>query len=791
MAPEPAKKCILDISVELQGLVRDEDWPEEHKKPDVVAYVFDPSRRMVAKESLTMEGPIPSTGGVKIELEAIRGFYTVKIGPDPDDARRILMRSEFPAQNVSGAPGKKKVAFEILKPIWWCWIKVPYVVTGTVAKDGAPICVGKVDIYDVDLRPCLWRLPPLVIERIRDALIDVIHKPPPIRIEEIPHEWPKWPDDWDDDWCGTPPRPKPRPMLRPDTVDVMEKLNALPREWAFAKERFEALPEAREVLDAELAKMPLEKKRAFLAGEAVEGVKTGQVLYSNTAQFRELLIRYFPAFRFWLCWYPWIYWLWWPWCWWYCLEYLGTAELQSDGSFTATLWLSICRKDTPDLWFRVWQNINGINRVIYARYPVPCHTYWNHPSGLPVHLTVTHPEAVVCYPDPEIDLDPADLWIVPLAIGNYSLNRIYGTSLPLDPVKSGLYRSIGPLYNDGPFGGMLGLRIEFSPALEDAGVKYYRIKRRVNGVGAWVALDHREVRHYSHVDAGTGTLKFEVYELGPQTVGSENTLFEIRPADPPNKAAEPYADWVAINLAVDTINAHFDSSEMTHGYVEFKVELFDSTGARVDPATFQLGGNPAPIAWKLPTNNDVWNTITTAYAATVDPALVSPDPEAPAFQTFIFKLRIDNRPCKAIIDAPTISGVAADPNCGMLQYGSGDPVHIVFHANHPATYEPANFSFARFQFEIKRADNPVTNAPPPDKEKPAAGEITLPSVGVYTGDSHGNFYNDFSANHLLEGCTVAAFAESLHVWAKAYNGWRRLSEYDDYTFRAFGLQPQP
>jgi len=763
MAPESTKMCMLDISVEFQGLVKDVGWPEEHKKPGIAAYVFSSGSRPVAKEPLKMEGPLPSSGNVKIELKAIRGYYTVKIGPDTDDIGRILKSGEFPVQKVSGAPGKKKVDFAIPKPVWWCWIRTPYVVTGTVEKDGAPICVGEVDIYDVDIWYCLRRLPPYVIERVRDAFIDVIYDPPPIRIGEIPPDRLTWFDDWDDDWCGTPP-PKPKPPFTrlARSVDIEEKLDALPPEWAFARRRFDRLPDARKVMDVELAKMPLEKKRAFLAEEAVEGVKVSQILYSNTDQFRNLLKEYFQAFRFWLCWYPWIYWIWWPWCRWYSLEYLGTAELQSDGSFTATLWLSICREDIPDLWFRVKQEIGGAEKVIYARYPIPCHTYWNHPSGVPVHLMVTHPEAVSCFGGP--GLDPEDLWIAPLDVGEYELLRIYGTGAGNDPVKIGLYESIGSGYQDGPFGGTIGLRIWFSPKLLDAGAEYYRIKYRSNGTGPWTALNDEITWYY--VNPSPPPI-FEKYPLGPDD--PENPFFKI----------PPDYNWVKIGHMV---HGYLNTSEVPNGFVEFKVEIYDGSKNRLNPASF-------PIAWKL--RDDLNDPTSYVDAATINPALVGSDPEDPGFETFVFKLRIDNRPCDATIDAPTISGVTADPNCGMLEYGVGDNVYVVFHANHPATYEPSNFSFARFKFEMKRGNNRVTNAPPPDQEDPAVGEITLASVGVYTGDGNGNFDNSFLVNHLLEGCTVAAFAESLHVWAKAFNGWRRLSEYDDYNFRAFGLKPKP
>lgn len=752
-------KTKLEVSVELKEATAEQGWPA------ISAYVFSLAGQLLAKQPVKQEQKKATLGRADFDLDP--GAVIVKIGPAVEELE-ALNRSNPVVQKSRLSKEKTTLHFEILKPGWWCWLKRPYLATGTVTKQehNAPICFGEVDVYDVNIAYCFPRIPDLTIEKIREAIIDLILDPPRIDRDAI-YTWP----DWDDDFCGTPPGPRPRL-----NVDIQQKLAALPGEWAFARQRFQSLGAVHTRLETTMKRMELTEKQAWLNREAVEGVSISRILNTNTTQFRDLLLTRFSAFRFWLCWYPWIYWLWWPICRWYSLQKLGTAALQPDGSFSLTVWISICR-ETPDLWFSVRQKITGVDRVIYARLPVPCNTYWNHPSGKPVHLMVTDPQAIPCPLQPGTDLSPANSWVVPLAIGNYSLKKIYGSgagTLPADNAKIGLYKSIdtglgGSLatFNDGPFGGSLGLRFLFSPALEAAGISYYRIKYRINGAGDWVALAQTVVRHYSHYDALTKSLYFLPYPLGPKTVGTENSLFEIPPFDPPNKAAEPFAQWYVIDAAVDLMNGYFNSVSALpagHGTVEFKLELFTTIGTRIDPAALGI-----PI--RIPATEDVWGVVTTADPATVNPALVVPDPEAPAFQAFILKLQIDNHPPTAIIDEPTISpsGNVTGP-CGMTTFEATDvTATLPFQARHPR-------KFGIYSFTLYRSTTYL------------AGQARSGQVG--DAGVSGSF--SVTANlrpDLLDSCPAAAFSENLYIWNMAFNGWSRVGP-DASSVRAFALLPR-
>jgi|GEM_PF-1122907 len=759
----------FEVAANFQGLTK------EQGEARIAAYVFDRAGNLLGKEPLKfVEG---TTAKASFEIEAERENLLVKIGPDVDDTR-VLERYQ-PSVGVV-VPDKTEI-LDMLIPdkTWFCWLKVPYVVRGDVKKydenGNSPICYGNVDIFDVDVYYCILKLPDLVIERIRDSVLDIIIDPPPLvqRFEEIPEDIYQLEDD-DYDWCGTMGRRVPVP---PKPYVIEKKFEVLPEELQFISRRYKSLSTAKARMDDAVKKMSVIQKSNWLNTEMLEGIKVSKILNTNTLQFRNLLIDKFQVFRFYLCWYPWIYWLWWPFCRFYTLEKLGTAALKPDGSFEKTIWVSICRKDIPDLWFVVRQKINGIEKIIYRRYPIPCNTYWNHPSGKPVHLAVTDPDAVACQQPPQTDQDDDELWIVPLAVGNYSLKRVFGTgagTLPADNAKIGLYETISTSvgsFDEGPFGGGMELRYLFSRGLETSGVRYYRIKARTNGTGDWVPLTHDVVRHYSHYDPVVESLTFLPYQLGPQTVGTENALFEICPRETPLQASEPDSDWYDLDAHVDRVDAYYNSSAVTDGYVEFKIELFNAGGVRVNPATFGTGG----IEFRLPNNTDIWNAVTTIDPALVNPALLVPDPEAPAFQTFIFRLRINHEaPNGSVAEVEAYPSGAKANACGVLRYTPTDTsITMTYSAWH-------THGFARYYYSLYRSTS--------DKDLlySANGDVGTSSV---TGQ-HSVPAPQKNITNLMGTCPMAAFSENLSVYHMAYNGWNRVGGMDKHYDRPFVLAPE-
>jgi hypothetical protein len=133
-------------------------------------------------------------------------------------------------------------------------------------------------------------------------------------------------------------------------------------------------------------------------------------------------------------------------------------------------------------------------------------------------------------------------------------------------------------------------------------------------------------------------------------------------------------------------------------------------------------------------------------------------------------VRIDNNPCTAIIYAPTVHGLGADPDCGLLHYGTknADPVSLPFTASHPN-------NFANFSLVVVKGFNQVTLPPLPINAPVSAAPGLSPVVE--------------SVEDLLGKCTIASYAEQLYVAVTTINGWSRQSQYDRSALISFVLAP--
>jgi hypothetical protein len=710
------KELELEVSVNLKDF--------EENELDLIAYVFNHSGRLIAKEPIKVK---EGRGQVEFNISEVSKRLFVKVGPEVEDLKDLTGHKPI-SRGVEVTPGKKvELNLEILRPGWICWLKVPYLVTGTVKKDGQPICTGEVDIYEVDFGPCIWLLPDLVIERLRDAIIDVIIDPPPYEIPEIA----VWPDP-DDDWCGTGPKPPFPPRRFLSDEDIIHRLEKLPVQSEFATQRFRQFSTAKARMETELIQMSLHDRQAFLDREAVEDVKINQLIHTTTKQFRELLVEKFLAFRFWLCW-PWIYWIWWPWC--YSWKKIGTAKLQPDGSFSKIIWISICDKDVPDLWFVVRQEINGLERVIYERHPVPCFTYWNHPSGDPVHLVVTDPDAITCFAPPPTD--KPGLYIMPLGIGDDGWYDVLQAHIkPGDPFNS----NRGLFNGTDPYGTELDIQMQFHDGLRGIGVMYYRWSYRREGTVNWVQINKPVVHRHLTIIGGHPFIKSK--SLGPDSVGGEGNLFEV---------PDPTLDWVVINR-YDRRFAAWETDNLSDGKYELRLEMFDNTGTKLnDPVAYG-------IKYFLPLSGPIGN---------VWP--VEDNPHIEPDGSIIMHIHVDNRDTVAKINSVGLGGGTFIGECQFLEYSNpGDQVEVNYFAYHP------NDFLARYHLTVKRGKS-GTNV--------AFHNSTIPAPAP-VGDTQ-----LFMVSSLLGSNHRCAFAIELHTYPRTRNGYTRIRAYEAHATAAFAMIP--
>lgn len=737
---EKSEKPIpIKVTAKLEEFEAEMEWPE------IAVYLFNRSGNLVDKQPLVekKEGKGEAVFSFKGNPEQL----LVKIGPNLKEEEHYKLERRMPfKERVLAVPGKENwLNLKIPKPFLECWNTVSYIVKGTVLKnvDGEnyPVCHGEVEIYDVDpILECFPKLPEPVIGGVQGALIDGMMDPSHF---PLPHLCPKG-------GCDNPLPPRPSPFsrhmeeanvmgTRKESVGAMKSLQELSSEGHFSQDRLNALSTARERMNTKLRKLGLTERHAFLNSEFVDGVKVSKILYTDTDQFKKLLVDNFISFRYWLC-LPWIYWLWRPWCQ-YETEPLGTAKLIQDGSFNNNILLPACNKDTPDLWFEVTQKIHGEEKVIYAKYPVPCNTYWNHPSGEQVHLVVTDPDAAACFVSPQPNKQ--GLYVMPLGIG-------WDGWYEIDYQDTGLYhyhqdQDTG-LYSGDPYGTKLDIRMQFHDGLRGIGVMYYRWSYKKEDASDWVQIDTPIAHRYLTIIGGKSFIKSK--SLGPDSVGSEGNLFEI---------PDPTLDWVIINR-YDLRFARWDTRNLPNGKYQLRLEMFDKGGNKItDPEKtgfkYILPTSPPPSSGKGP---------------------VDDNPNIESDGNIILYIHIDNRDTVAQINSVSLGGGSSPGECQFLEYRNLATDDVVI--NYLA-YHPENDFLLDYTLDVKRGKSGTDVA----------------SYGSSTPASppSGDTLSFKVQEDLLLGSSQCAFAVELHTYPRTRDGYSRIRAYENNDTAAFALAPAP
>lgn len=737
--------------------VRFEGVTDEKEPPDTAVYAFDRTGRFLATAPLEDDE-------AELQLpEAISG-RTVKLlfGPPietPEEADiSELRRRGAHERRLRLDPDAREIEISLHEPDWTRWLLCPCTVRGRVIvrvplPDGTvremPVCNTRVTICEVDRVPrIIWRLPDHLLYRLRDELLEAIRNPLPL------------PD---------PP---------PDLIDpgVIDPVPEPPR----------PLPELHEISGLETAPQSLTRtgQRALIKESAPDTMRRrveSVAISRSTTELREQLIDVADLIIPYLCIWDWLH----PFFE-HDVDCLTTVMVDENGEFETTVFYP-CFGDKPDLYFRAEQWQGSSWESIYAP-SVACHTHWNYTCGSEVTLVVTDPAVIPCEPPPDVGLPPeVDTWVMPFQVG---LTEIWGTPsgtpTPAPPsagwVKSNGMTDYGSV-TDAPFGGYLPFTMGHSNDVPSDDVRYYRWSYRKVGTTTLKQMDETVVRHY--VKQSPGDLpSFPVYELGPKTVGGKQNLFEFKPptapAPDPGDPAGTVTYWPTDNFfSSDRYAAFLNSNEGASdaGQYEIWLELFDKDGNLVDPGA-------GTFDFIVPNQVNPDQSVEARAATTAE--IKTETIDGVTHKGFVFKLHIDNNQCTATIAPPNIEGTTVADECGFLRYNPDDSkkVTLAFQALHPNGH-------ATFSFNVHRGATYLPGAS-------GGGEVTAGSAGPYSGDGSGNFTNDFNRPTLLCGpadpsecCEEAAFAENLHVRAKATRGFgHRISAYDDHDVRAFALAPE-
>lgn len=131
---------------------------------------------------------------------------------------------------------------------------------------------------------------------------------------------------------------------------------------------------------------------------------------------------------------------------------------------------------------------------------------------------------------------------------------------------------------------------------------------------------------------------------------------------------------------------------------------------------------------------------------------------------------IDNHHCAAMVEMPSVNGISATTDCGMLKFTDrSQRVSIVYIASHPI---PA---YATFSWRLCKA-----------------GKGTVPGIPECSIDGNASlspFVFDKDVNSLLGTCPSAAYYAAVYVYTRTINGFSRQSQYDASADVAFALTP--
>jgi hypothetical protein len=626
----------------------------------------------------------------------------------------------------------------LLPEIWKRWLLCRCLVQGTVVRPvtigprtlDLPVCHARVHICEVDPWPRLIaKIPDLQLLRVREELLR--------------------------------PRPEPGPIRRivPGLRPSLLRLETSAREGEAEALRMAALDLTPELLEEMAPAHPELVAAAMRASHPATIELPAELrasLQSESPQvLRAAFERHLDALVPHMCRWPWL----WP-----LLRYDEIAVVDTDphGRFAAQV-LYPCGGDKPDIYVWVEFSLGGTWTPVYRR-PVACATMWNYACGKEITIRITDTRVPWCGDVP--DMPGTEIGV--LTLGNaINVRQIDGEGL----APGGK-----------PLGGSLEPTVWFGTGLLAAGITHYRWSYRrmldaTTPAESWHRCDGFVGRHYG-VLTPTGLL-FKVYKVGPDDAVTGDTLFHIPPVPPPAGAWAPQVNARSNTASAYLVTGVPGARQVPDGRYELKLELFRVAGGVVTQAKgLDFRVPPAALAAPFPPDVEI------AFEAAPESYLVRD--AGGAVEGFVLRVFVDNSPCIAAIYPTSVPGSTQE--CGFITFpAAASHAGLGFLAAHPRGH-------ADFAFDVIRGSCPVGAAG-------AAGKTGTSPVGAFALDAAGIYRANLSFAALLGplalppsecsgSCRRAAFAEHLHVYARATDGWStRLDYLDAHAVVAFALNP--
>jgi hypothetical protein len=724
---------------------------EDNPLTELQAVLFDRNGGVAAttvlkvggKDGLLAEGSLTATPE---QLQSGRLVLAPRLEGDEQPPSRQRLEKQLGAftEPLQVNLREPRIELKIPRPYWEPWLRLCLCwIRGKLVKrvrlpDGSvvdlPVCHARVTICEVDRwRIIIDRFPWQDLLRLRDDLLDVIERRPPI------------------------PEPEPDPFPHALSGALIQPLQP------------KALPQPLQLQASAL------RTTAALAPALAVQPSASLLRTASAATLRADLLAHLDILRPYFCWLPWLE----PWFI-YTKQCFGPVATDEQGRFSYFYVHDCHDTDQPDIYISAEQLIGGSWTTVHAP-PVRCHTIWNYHCGDEVTVVVSDPRALPCVPDiPTVPPGGVDRWVMPMAVGS---TWIRGTAA-VGPSPNGWVRPDGMTnYSavvDAPFGGTLGFRQQHALSIPNSGAGgqyYYRWSFRRGNSGSWTKMLDPVSRTYVR-DLPGPPVQFPAVQLGPQN----NELFRFKPAlfNPADWGISIAGDpagtqyyWPVDNSIGDIYAARWTTPGAANAVTapaladnyQVMLEVFDDLGNLVMPGA-------ATFTFVVP-DHFTGDTLFTraAGAGELDGA------------GFVFTVLVDNSRCGADIAAPVLSTGAGVDDCGFLRYTLGTTLTIAFDAIHPHNRATFNFGATRGIFSVGAAG--------------ASGEVGALSSGAYTGSGAGHFSHAFPVGTLLGPlpghpgtCENAAFAASLDLDAKATDGNSRIDAYDAGFLRAFALAKQ-
>jgi hypothetical protein len=578
----------------IEGIIKLETSDTIPKELNLTAYAFDKLGKLAGSGKVDEKGNFQLTIG-----QAEPKDLDIYIAPESDP--QTVRQSHTYTKSVAAADFKKEGKVQVLrtelaisKDIWWPWRPIRICVSGHVRKvhpfwpylKTCPVPYVKVEIFDVDREWCYWpyfrkRWPELVDQPV--IPIPELIKPDPFPIGPFP---------------GPGPDPGPlagiaNPALRNLNPFAGVALNPQP------------LP-PREVIDKALAEVSLnpqpEPPAPKLTASSVAAVESR---VGEIARVPETVANHLENLTLTSVLPPWIYF---PRCF-YSKALVCTTSTDCEGFFKCCFnWYPFhvrrgrLRFDAkPDIIVRITQMVNGVPHVVYMD-PYTS-TRWNVTNAY-IDLYLNNPE-VRCGSPKCPGPPPKGPVAFFTLIGDDDVYKISQTN--------GLYPAAGatgvePGLTNLPYGYSLRVSAAFGDTLSNGAPKrYYRLsyaKQTTPGVtppdAAFQPITMPAAGLADRRINKATLIPEDGYALGPQTVGTQPGLYEIRDQqhyfwDHPQELGQ-WLTWV---------------DEPDTGTYVLRLEVFDNAGNKMNSPAVDYKNNTVLPPTPLPSMGNACDLVIT------------------------------------------------------------------------------------------------------------------------------------------------------------------------------------